>query len=372
MRIAQVITCGRRLYGAQRHVLDLCVAARDQGHEVLVLVGASGDLTAALEVEGVPWRLVPALGRAPHPIQDVLALAQLVRRLRSFGPDVVASHSSKAGTLARLASWWLGLPNTFTAHGWAFEEGVPWTRRQVFLGIERLVGLVTDTVITVADRGRELALRHRVVAPEKLARIYYGVADAGAGRIPQPSPPFTMAMVAGFREQKDHRTLIQALARLADRPWQLFLLGDGPLQGAVRDLVHRLGLDGRVHFEGMVDDVAGYLLRTDLLVLTTHWEGLPISILEGLTFGLPVLATDVSGVREQVLDGVNGVLVPPRDEHAVARALARLMDHPEQLEALAAASRPLYLERFTLDRMCAETLQLYRRLVDARQDTRTG
>lgn len=366
MRVAQVITVGHEVYGAQKHVLDLATRLASDGHEVLVVVGSTGPLTDRLAARGIAWSQVPSLRRPLRPLDDLRALRGIRDVLADFGPDVVGSHSSKAGFLTRLACYWLEIPNVFTAHGWSFEDGVPPLRRALFRWLERAVGLVSDAVITVAPRGRDLALRHGVIRSDRLRLIPYGSPDVGANRTRQPQDVFTMTMVAGFRPQKDHATLLRALEGLRERPWQLWLLGDGPLLEESRALAASCRIADRVRFEGMVDDVADYLDRTDLLVLTTHWEGLPISIIEGLSFGLPVLASDVSGVRQQVLDDHNGLVVPPKDVAATRAAIARLLDDPELVRRYAANSRPLFLERFTEDRAYAATLALYEERIAAR------
>ncbi len=369
MRISQVITLGHELYGAQKHVLDLATAFNDDGHDVMVMVGTTGRLTDLCSERGVPWQQIESLQRSIRPLKDYRAFAELKSAMSEFKPDVVASHSSKSGIIARLVCNKLEIPNTFTAHGWSFEDGVPPMRRKMYKTIERLVGRVSCKIITVSELGKELANENKIVPPEKLEMIYYGTDDVGSQYPKDQQSTFTMTMAAGFREQKDHETLVHALARVKDRPWQINFLGDGPLRPQIEALVNQYGMQDKVHFRGMVNNVPEYMAQTDLLVLITNWEGLPISTLEGLTFSLPVLASDVSGVREQVVDGYNGLTVGRGDVDDVERALKTILDQPEKLAEYGKNSRALYEQHFTHEAMYRDTKTLYQSIIDSHRAT---
>ncbi len=365
MRIVQVITIGHELYGAQKHVLDLSQALVAQGHEVLVIVGSQGRLSEELEKAGVPVKHLPSLQRAIRPITDWKCLSQLRRCFAQFKPDLVASHSTKAGILARIACYLDSIPNTFTAHGWSFEEGVPPLRRNLFRLIEKMVGKISCKIITCSDIGKEFALKAGVGTPETIQAIHYGVDDLGKDFPHNKQSTFTMTMVAGFREQKDHATLINALAKLKHLDWQVFFLGEGSLLSDAKQLVEKNHLANRIFFEGAVSDVPRYLSMTDLQVLITNWEGLPISILEGLSFGLPSLASDVSGVREEVINHYNGLTVPQGDVDATAAAIETLIKHPDKLQEYGLAARKLFEKEFTFEAMFSRTLRLYGQLVES-------
>lgn len=365
MRLVQIITSGAAMYGAQKILLDLVTRLHEDGDEVLVVVGVPGDLTDRLEAAGIAWTHLPELQRAPSPLTDLRALRKLDRMLREFGPDLVASHSSKAGFLARLVCYWRGIPNVYTAHGWPFEEGVPGPQRWFFRNLEWLVGRFSDSVVTLSPRGRDLALRYGVVPAGRLEMIPTGCPDLGARYVRDPQEVFTISMVAEFRPQKDHPSLIEALGGLRDRTWRLLLLGDGPRLEEMKALAVSAGIADRTEFLGRVQDVGAYLARTDLLVLATWWEGLPVSIMEGLSFGLPVVASDVSGVREQVVDDGNGLVVPPGDVPALREALRLMLDEPARVARYAARARPHYLEHYGMERPYAATRALYEARITA-------
>jgi len=363
MRIAQVITRGDEMYGAQKHVLDLSLALADCGHEVTILSGVGGPLDDAVQGTKVTFRLVPALLRDVALHKEVVALRNLTNLFTEMAPDIVATHSSKAGLLGRVAAHRAGIPCTFTAHGWSFEPGIPQPRRTVFRQLERFAGQRTDHFIAVSEAGRSLGIEAGVARSDQISVIPYGVPDiGGSDDLRSTEGPVVLAMAAGFREQKDHQTLFDALTRLGDLDWRLELLGDGPLQDDVEAMVRDRQLGERVNFAGMVPSVAPYFQRAHIKVLATHWEGLPISILEAMTCSLPVVASDVAGVSEQVIDGSTGFVVPPKDPDALATALRRLITDADMRETFGAASRLLYEDRFGVAAMRDRTLEIYDRI----------
>ena len=364
MRIAYTLTRSDTIGGAAVHVRDLAREMLERGHEATVLVGGEGIFLDQLDGRGIPHRRIPHLvGHPFHLWTWPPAFLEFRRALADFGPDLVSGHSSNAGFLGRLAAASLGVPRIFTAHGWSFTEGVASWKRPIFLAGEKAVAPVTDRIITVSDFDRELALRHRVAPPERIVTIPYGMPDVDEQLRADPSvrPP-RLIMVARFETQKDHATVFEALAGLTDRPWTLDLVGEGPLQPQMEERARDLGIEDRVRFLGHRDDVAELLARSQLFVLASWWEGLPLSILEAMRAGLPVVATDVTGVAEGVADGETGRVVPPGDAGALARAADRLLADPELRERMGRAGRERYEERFTFRRMFEETLEVYRRV----------
>jgi glycosyltransferase involved in cell wall biosynthesis len=372
LRIAYAITRADEIGGAQVHVRDLASAMHAAGHEVTVLAGMAGVLFDQLARLGVPFRLVPDLVRSIAPHRDLAAVRQLKALLHELRPDLVTIHSSKAGWLGRLAARQLRVPVIFTAHGWAFTEGVPRSQRTVYALAERLMSPLTDHIITVSEYDRGLALDHRIAPPNRITCVHNGVPDLlGPGAIsPQQEPqPVRIVMLGRFAAQKDHATLLRALAGLQDQPWRLNLAGDGPDQGKIEALAAELGLVCRVRFLGHSDDVIGLLRQSDMLVLISRWEGLPYSVLEAMSFGLPVVASDVGGVREAIIDGESGILVPRDDVAALRSALAGLISDPERRHRLGTAGRRYYEKAFRFEHMLRDTLALYERVAATRAAT---
>ena len=166
-------------------------------------------------------------------------------------------------------------------------------------------------------------------------------------------------MVARLWRQKDHPTLLRALAQLIDLEWELELVGDGPLRQEMEALAASLGIASRVRFAGFRTDVAACLADAQVFVLASKWEGFPRAILEAMRAGLPVIASEVGGVRESVRDGETGFLVPPGDVNTLCERLRFLLTSPKQRLHMGAAGRAQYENRFLLERLVAETTAVY-------------
>lgn len=364
VKVAYVITRSDSVGGAHIHVRDLCRELIRIGQQAVVLVGQEGPFTRLLAASNIPYRPIPSLVREIHPPRDIQALQHIVRELRNLKPDIVSTHSSKAGWLGRLAAKLLRVPVIFTAHGWAFTEGVPNGRRRLYVVAERVAAKFADRIITVSDFDRRLALSYRVAPTSKLITIHNGMPDILPKYMSRPAgnPP-QIIMVARFEEQKDHKTLLEALALLQDLPWRLELVGDGPLRDKIEKLAKNLGIRQRVNFVGAINDVAEHLSRSHIFVLTSRWEGFPRSVLEAMRAGLPVIASDVGGVAEAVADSVTGFLVPRGDVRTLKQRLELLLQQPEKREVLGRNGRKRFEQEFTFDRMFERTLNVYQNVL---------
>ena len=367
MRILYLITRSE-LGGAQTHLMDLMGGFRDHLDQ-LVAAGASDSdlarregrrdyLTAALRDMNIPFYAVESLVQPIDPAQDCRALMNLVRLIRSVKPDLIHAHTSKAGILGRLAARVTGVPVVFTAHTWSFAEGNSLKWKVVGIPGERVAARWTKRIINVSDANRRLAIEKRVGSAEKLVTIHNGIADDGTRARPELADPVRLVMVARFSSQKDHMTLVRALAAIS-APFRLLLVGDGPTLPEVKAEVTRLGLEDRVEFCGARNDVVSILARCQMLVLTTNAEGFPITILEAMRAGLPVIATDTGGTGESVVHEDSGLLVPVRDVAAVKTALARLLESPALRVRMGNAGRARYEREFGLSAMLRKTLSVY-------------
>lgn len=360
MRIAYTITRSDDLGGAQIHVRDLASALTESGHEVVVLAGGGGVLARQLKERGVEVISLRHMARPIRPLNDLRALRELTGHLRRIRPDIISTHSSKAGILGRIAGKRLGIPTITTAHGWLFDHPPVGRRQRTVWSIEKRMAPLARRIVTVCESDRQLAIDSGVSDPERFVTIYNAMPDVADSLRADPSAnPPRLLMVARFAPQKDHATLFRALATLLDLDWTLDLVGSGPQEETVRALAGSLGLSDRIRFLGMREDVPRLIAESQAYLLISHWEGFPRSILEALRGGLPVVATDVGGVREAVLDGGTGFIVPENDDVLLADRLKLLIEDPDLRARMGRAARAHYEEHFTFDRLTDEALSLY-------------
>jgi glycosyltransferase involved in cell wall biosynthesis len=360
MKIVQVITVSEPIGGAQVHVRDLSRALVELGHEVTVFVGDEGLFTRELRQLGIECHILQHLKRPINPYYDILAAWEIRSQLAKIKPDLVATHSSKAGWLGRLAGYSLGIPTVFTAHGWAFTEGAGKFKQIIYALAEKLAAPLAAKIITVSDYDRNLALRYQVGGVDKLVTIHNGVPDVSEGLWAEPglSAP-RLIMVARLQWPKDHGSLLKALSVLRDIDWEMELVGDGPLRPQMQQIVADLRLETRVRFLGERTDVQQLLAKAQVFVLTSNFEGFPLSTLEAMRAKLPVIATAVGGVGEAVRDGVNGFLVPRGDDKTLAARLRQLLSTPELRVRFGETGRKDFEADFTVMHMVKETLKVY-------------
>jgi len=360
MRIVYIITRADVVGGASIHVRDLAREMGDRGHEVTVLVGGRGPVTEQLEAAGVAFQSLRWLRRQVNPLRDALALAELVRALRTLKPDLVSTHTAKAGAIGRMASRLAGFPALYTPHGWPAGERMPRSARLLFGLAERLMARWCEMIVCVCESERRLALDKRIAGPEKLVVVHNGVRDVGEElRARLDLTPVRICSVARFEKPKDHATLLKALALIRELPWSIDLIGDGPRESKMRRLALELGLGERVRFHGALANPAGLLAQAQVFVLSSRSEAFPRSILEAFRAGLPVAASHVGGVGEAVTEGTNGLLVAPGNPQALASALKRLVESAPLRQSMGEAARAAYEQRYRLEIMADMTSAVY-------------
>ena len=354
------MTRAQPIGGVQVHVRDLAVALLAQGHSPTVITSGSGPFIEHLKARQIPTIILRHLTHPIRPVRDLSAVRELRAVLRDLRPDLLTVHSSKAGILGRVAGRSLGIPVVLTAHGWSFGPGIPTMQAAVYRQIERLVGPFTTKVIAVSEFDRRLGLEAGIVKEDRLVTVHNGMPDVPPALRADPSrAPVRLVMVARFGPQKDHPTLFRALAGLKHHSWELDLIGDGPHMAQTESLAAELGIGARVHFLGERMDVDRLLARAQVGLLVSNWEGFPLSVLEAMRAGLPVVASSVGGTPESILEGETGFLVPRRGVELLQERLGRLLTDPELRVRLGTHGRAHYEQHFTLGHSVAKTLAVY-------------
>lgn len=356
MKVAYVITKSE-FGGAQEYLRILMSSVRQ--YERVLITGDTGYLTETAEKLDIRYQVCKGLIHPVRPWQDFKAMLNMYRLLREEKPDLVHANSSKAGVIARVAALFAGVPAVFTAHGWAFTEGADPRSARVYKWIERVSSFITRQIICVSEYDANLAMRHEVVEGSQLMTVHNGIPDLPECVSAHDNTVPCIVMVARFAAPKDYQTLLHAAAMLGDLDFKLRCVGDGPLLGQCKALSTALGLDDRVEFTGASNNVANLLRGADIFALISRWEGFPISVLEGMRAGLPVVASRVGGIPEAVMDDVTGMLVAPNSHIELANALRRLLSDASLRKQFGSAGRERYLSQFTSERMVGKTVRVY-------------
>ena len=311
--------------------------------------------------------MLPDLTGPLDPYRDLRAVVALTRLFRHRRPDLVHLHSSKAGLLGRVAAKLSGVPAVFTAHGWAFTEGASAARRQLAIWAERLAAPLSAAIIAVSAYDRALAARHHVTRKAVVIHNALPHSDLPLPRPAQNTRPVRLVMVARFAVPKDQLLLLRAAAAFPQT--EVWLIGDGETRPQAEALTHQLGMMDRVKFWGNREDVNQLLSESDIFCLCSHYEGFPISILEAMRAGLPVVASDVGGVAEAVSEGQTGLVVAQHDLAHWRLALGRLVDDGALRRQLGTAGRGRFEAEFTAAPMLERTWQVYQRVLSFQTGT---
>ena len=379
MRICHVIT-RLILGGAQENTILTCEGLAARGHEVSLMTGPprgpEGELLARARRGGYEVVVIDALRREIHPLRDWASLRVLREQLRRLRPDVMHSHSSKAGVLARRAAGQVGgMRIVHTIHGLPYHRYQSRWRNWLYVELERRAALRTDAIVSVADAMTRQALAAGVGRAEQYTTIYSGMeveaflrrpaaADAFRRSLGLPADAVLVTQVSRLAELKGHEYLLAAAERIADERIHFCFVGDGPRARRVAAEVRRRGLDRRVHLTGLLppEQIPAVMHATDLLVHCSLREGLARTLPQAMLAGRPAVSFDVDGARE-VVDETTGVLLAPGDVDGLREAVETLAADPARRQQLGAAGRERCAEMFDHGRMVERIEELYRRIL---------
>jgi len=324
-------------------------------------------------------QVVPSLRRAIHPWRDPVAYRHVKRLLRDFRPEVVHTHSAKAGMLGRAAAWSLGVPAVVhTVHGAPFHPYQNAAARAFFRGCERWAARRCHRLVSVADAMTDLMVAAGVAPREKCTTIYSGMevepflqADKHRERVRQElgyGPQHTVVCkVARMFRLKGHEDVVRAAAQIIrQRPDVRFLLvGDGILRRRIERQIAAAGLNDHFQLTGLVppERIPQLLAASDMVVHASLREGLARVLPQALIARRPVVSYDVDGAREVVLPTRTGYLLAPRDVDAMAAALVELASRPSLRERLGQEGRRRFTDQFRHQRMTAALRGLYGNLL---------
>ncbi|MBI4934155.1 MAG: glycosyltransferase [Actinobacteria bacterium] len=340
-----------------------------------------GDMRYFAAEHGVTPLEIPELGREISPLDDVWALLKLIAILRRERPDVVHTHTAKAGTLGRIAALVAGVPiRVHTFHGHVFDGYFPAWKAWAFLAIERVVARFTDRVLTLSEGLRDDLSSHFRVAPaSKITVVPLGLdlhplaqCEMHRGELRRelgiPPDAVLVGIVGRMVPVKNHGLFFRALAELVtreSRPLRAIVVGSGELEAQLRPQVDGLGLSPIVHFLGWRRDLERIYADLDVVALTSLNEGTPVALIEAMAAGVPVVSTAVGGAPDLLREGERGELVsPPFSPVAVASGIQRALAPSSRQRA--ARFRRAVLDEYGAERLCRDLEQLYRGLLAAK------
>ena len=372
--------------GPSLHVSYLTRELDRRGYETTLVAGrvgeAEGSMSYVAEELGIEPLYLPALQREISPLLDADAVLRLRDLIRELRPDVLHTHTAKAGAVGRMAAMLSGRARpkvvVHTFHGHVLRGYFDPAVTGVFRQLERSLARTTDALIAVSPEVRDDLVRLGVAPAGRISVIRLGLdleqrtlaAPDARERLRDslgiPADRFVVGWVGRMTEIKRADDLIRAVASVRSRGLDvdLVLAGDGPLRPLLERVAADLDIGAHCHFTGYRSDVAQIYAAIDAFSLTSANEGTPATIIEAEAAGLPIVATDVGGVRDVVRDGQTGILAAAGDIEAVADGLTRLAADTALRRAMGAAGREWVIPRYSVPRLVDDVDRLYRSLLE--------
>jgi len=363
------------LGGAQKQLLSLIRGLDKEKFSPFLFTAKSGLLLAdALSIPELTIRKSQFLERNINPLKDTLSLIEIYWFIKKNNVEIVHTHSSKAGILGRLATRLAKVKIiVHTVHGWPFNECQPGLLRKLYIELEKFAAQFTHKLIVVSDYDKQIGLKNNIGTEIKYGLMRYGIDydlfNSKEKNIREElgikENELVVTDISCFKPQKCPSDFIK-LAYLAGKEFssaKFILVGDGILRKYAEKLIFKLNLQKQVILTGWRKDIHAILSATDVLVLTSLWEGLPIVVLEAMAAKKPVIATHTGGVKEVIAEDKTGFLVPRHDIKKMSEKLVTLLRNEALRKQMGEAAKNNLGYNFTLENMVKYNQDLYECLI---------
>jgi glycosyltransferase involved in cell wall biosynthesis len=365
--------------GPAIHTVLLTRHLDPQRFQTLLVTGTEapdeGSMRDWAATQGVTPLIIPELSREISLLVDLKVLFKLYLLFRREKPDIVHTHTAKAGFVGRLAAWLIGVPTiVHTFHGHVFHSYFSPAKTRLFIFIERMLARVSHRIITVSPLQRQEIIGFGIASPRKTVIIPLGfnlqpflTCDNLRGRLRAElslsEDVKLVGIVARLTGIKNHHLFLETAALIQKRCHKahFVVVGDGELRTQLEQQAINLGLARVVHFLGWRQDLPVIYADLDLVVLTSRNEGTPVSLIEAQAAACPVVATMVGGVPDIVVDGKTGYLVPPDDAQVLAEAALKILENSNSRK-MGQAGRQAVSEKFAIRRLVRDIEMLYKEL----------
>ena len=378
MRIIARLNIG----GPAVHVSLLTAGLNDGEFETRLVTGVvgerEGDMSYLTRELGIEPLVIPSMGREIEPLNDLRTLRALTRLMRDFRPHVVHTHTAKAGFVGRLAARLARVPVVVhTFHGHVFHGYFGPAQTQLFLRLQRAAPRGSDAILTISDRLRDELIAYRIAPPEKIRVLPLGLPlgelanlEPVRGDLRRELGYSTAERLVGIIGRlvpiKDHELFLAAARRVrGEMPEARFLIvGDGERRAELEALTRAAGLQEVTRFTGWRSDLPAVYADLDALVISSLNEGTPVSIIEAMAAGVPVVSTAVGGVPDLLREGELGRLVPPGNAHALADGIVAALR--EGRGRRTEQARAWAFEQYDAPRLVRDVRELYTELLAAK------
>ncbi|WP_421285756.1 glycosyltransferase family 4 protein [Aeromonas veronii] len=354
MKLVQFVTRSDTVGGAQKYILETSCRFRDDGHEVTVISGGNGVFSKEVERKRLNYIGLSSMVREVSLYEDVKSIVAFRSTIKLLKPDVVIIHSAKAGLIGRLALIGLTHKKIFIAHGWSHIRASKFIGKILYGFIEKFLSLFCNKVICISKHDFVFANDKLFISKKKTSLLYSGVREPVASNECSDADFYNILTVTRFQHPKDFDTLLNAMniVNKVHSNWVITVLGDGEEFEYYQYKTIELGLSDKFKFLGFQGELDKFYKNSDLVILISKSEGLPLSLIEAMSYRKPILASNVGGVSELIDDGVTGYLVPPSDYLTLSQTLFKIFSTTkDELTVLGQNSYEKYKREFSFDEM---------------------
>ncbi|MFA5339164.1 MAG: glycosyltransferase family 4 protein [Candidatus Omnitrophota bacterium] len=366
--------------GPAIHTILLTQALNDEYYRSILVTGRVGidekDMGYLAREKGVEPLIIPELGRRIDPVNDLIALWKMYLIMRRERPDIVHTHTAKAGALGRAAAILAGVPvRIHTFHGHIFESYFNSLSAGIFLFIERSLAFFSKYIVVVSEtQKKEIIKKYKIAGDEKVKVVPLGLeldvlSSIGSrkGKLRNElgigNDCVLIGIIGRLVPVKNHRMFLDACKKLFDtaggRDIKCIVIGDGEERTGLEGYAEKSGIREKIVFRGWKEGMADVYADLDIIALTSLNEGTPVALIEALAAGRPVVSTDVGGVKDVVEDGINGCLVASGDAAGFAKRLLELAGDPEKRDEFGRNGRRKVLQKYSKERLVKDIKALY-------------
>lgn len=374
IKVAHIITL-LELGGAQENTLYTCEHLNKNKFDIILICGKGGILDA--QTKNIKTYFVKELIREICPLYDLLAFIKIYKILKKEKPDIIHTHSSKAGIIGRWAAFFLRTMNyelrtikiIHTFHGFGFNDEQNYFIRIIYILVERLTARITDKLVAVSYQNISKGLKSKIGNELQYTMIRSGIKLQDYQikiDVEKKKKEFAIinenvvGMIACFKKQKAPLDFIKTakLVCTEKSDVKFILVGDGILRKRIDAEIKKLNLEKNVILTGWRKDSNEIIKIFDVFVLTSLWEGLPRVIVESMAAGIPVVATYIDGTREIVQEGLTGFVVQPHETEKMAERILRLLNNPDLQKKFSEEAKKR-VQEFDIDLMVSQQEKLY-------------
>lgn len=372
IRVAHIVT-NFALGGAQDYLITTIENLDREKFELFIFGQMQGERTEVLlKLKDVKCADVPDLSREISPLKDLIAIFQIFRLLKKHKINLVHTHSSKAGVVGRIAAKFAGVGViVHTIHGFPFHDFMSKPKRKSFILLERLMAKITDALLLVSEREKSIALNLNI-KPKRIIETIYNSVDffpftqtfdrpIFRQKLGINSSEILIGFSGRFSQQKALHILVEAFS-LVNKEFpqtKLLLVGDGVQKSELVEQSKKLNISDKIIMTGFQSNVAPFYLIMDIFIMTSLWEGLSRCLAEAMYAKLPVIATDVGGTADAVINDQTGWLIKANDVHAAVNALRDAILNPEICKKMGENGFKFARESFDIKNNTKKISELY-------------